>query len=213
MNRGEFDAAGVKVISFVGPAGSGKSSLIECVLLQIAPPVRAGLIVGNRAADRQTARFCRHGYPAVSVITENLEAHHVREALPKLNLAALDVLFIEANCNNLSPVEFDLGQHLRIGVFSAAGGDDQVHEFPFLVQESDLVLLTKIDLLPFVSFDLNVFHQNIRRLKPDLSLLPLSVHSGEGIPQLLGWIRSSLTNVEEGRSPQSLGPFLSSSKG
>ncbi len=212
-NRSDFGAAGTTVISIVGPAGSGKTSLIETIFLRIAPPVRAAVIVGNLAADRHISQFTRHGYPAVSVTTDHLEARHIREVLPSLNLAGLDLLLIEANGNTLGPVEFDLGQHLRVGVFSAAGGDDKVHEFPFLVQGADLVLLTKVDLLPFVSFDLNIFQQDIRRLNPDLPFLSLSMQSNQGITQLLQWIKSNLpSEITHRRGPRIFDPFVKSSE-
>jgi hydrogenase nickel incorporation protein HypB len=191
-NRENFDAAGVTSFTVVGPAGSGKTSIIEGLLLRLAPPLRSAVIMANLAADRQISRIMRHGYQTVPIKADTLAASHIRDVLPQLNLPDLDMLFIEVDGNSVSPVEFDLGHHYRIGVFSAAGGDDKANEFPQLVAKSDLVLLTKIDLLPFVHFDSRVFAEDIARIKPDLPVLQLSVQSGEGFSQLREWIRARI---------------------
>ena len=189
-NRKDFDAAGLKVISVVGPAGSGKTSAIEALLTRLDPKLHVAVMVGNLAAERQVSRITRHGYQAVPLITDNLTAVHVRETLCQLVLQDLDLLVIEADGNALSPVEFDLGHHLRVCVFSLAGGDDKATEYPFLVAGSDLVLLTKIDLLPFVTFDLQVFCQDVQRLKPGLDIICALAQSNKGIEDWVGWVES-----------------------
>jgi hydrogenase nickel incorporation protein HypB len=189
-NRRDFDASRTTVVTFVGPAGSGKTSIIEELMLRLAPPLRAAAMICNLAADRQISRITRHGYPAVAVKTDHISAVRVREALPKLGLTGLDLLLIEADGNALNPAELDLGHHFRIGVFSAAGGDDKVNEFPSLVAGSNLVLLTKIDLLSFVKFDLDSFSEDIARIKANLPIIQASVQSGQGIQECVEWMES-----------------------
>jgi hydrogenase nickel incorporation protein HypB len=191
-NRADFDAAGTTVITLVGRAGAGKTSLIEAILLRMSPPIHAAAIIGNLVADRQISRITRHGYQAVPIKTDSMTAAHVRDVLPQLDLPSLDLLFIEADSNSLNPTAFDLGQHLRIGAFSVAGGDDKVNEFPSLVAASDLVLLSKVDLLPIVTFDLKAFTQDIARLKAAMPMLPISVQSGQGIDDWRRWIEAHL---------------------
>jgi hydrogenase nickel incorporation protein HypB len=191
-NRAAFDAAGVTAFTVVGPAGSGKTSLIETLLLRLAPPTRCAFILANQAADRQISRITRHGYAAVPIKTDKISALQVQDAIQPLDLSQLDLLFIEADGNALNSQGSDIGHHYRLGVFSAVGGDDKVNEFPSLIAGSDLLLLTKIDLLPFVKFDLNVFADDVARIKPALTLLRLSVQSGEGMDIILDWVRSHL---------------------
>jgi hydrogenase nickel incorporation protein HypB len=112
--------------------------------------------------------------------------------LGQLNLQNLDLLVIETDSNALSPVEFDLGHHLRVSVFSVAGGDDKATECPFLVAGSDVVLLTKTDLLPYVTFDQQVFRQDVKRLKPSLNIINASAHSNQGIEAWVGWVQAHL---------------------
>ena len=143
------------------------------------------------------------------LITDNLAAVHVRESLGQVDLQHLDLLLIEADGNALSPVEFDLGHHQRVSVFSVAGGDDKATEYPFLVAGSDLVLLTKTDLLPFVTFDLQVFSQDVKRLKPGLNIIQASAQSNQGIDAWVGWVQSHLfRNGQNGKQAKIFDPFV-----
>jgi hydrogenase nickel incorporation protein HypB len=208
-NRKDFEAAGLKVISVVGPAGSGKTSAIEALLTRLHPKLRVAVIVGNLAAERQVSRITRHGYQAVPLITDNLTAIHVRETLGQLDLHNLDLLVIEADSNALSPVEFDLGHHLRVSVFSLAGGDDKATEYPFLVAGSDLVLLTKSDLLPFVTFDFQVFCQDVQRLKSCMDIICASAQSNKGIEDWVGWVESHVCpEIKDRGDGQMFHPFV-----
>ena len=193
----------------VGPAGSGKTSAIEALLTRLDSELRVAVMVGNLAAERQVSRITRHGYQAVPLITDNLTAVHVRETLGQLDLRDLDLLVIEADGNALSPVEFDLGHHLRVCVFSLAGGDDKATEYPFLVAGSDLVLLTKTDLLPFVTFDLQVFCQDVQRLKPGMDIICTSAQSNKGIEDWVGWVESRMCpGIKDRGNGQMFHPFV-----
>ena len=198
--RGELDAAGVRAISLVGPAGSGKTSVIAGLLERLNPAMRVAVLVGNLAANRQVERLARCGPTTIPMVTDNLTALHVRQALDRLDLHQLDLLLIEADGNAISPVEFDLGHHLRACVFSVAGGDDKANVFPFLVADSDVILLTKVDLLPFVNFDVRVFSQDVQRLKPNLPILQLSVQTGLGMDAWLKWVELRCSTDLGGKS-------------
>jgi hydrogenase nickel incorporation protein HypB len=209
-NRKDFDAAGLTVISVVGPAGSGKTSAIEALLTRLNSKMRVGVMVGNLAAERQVARITRHGVQAVPLVTDNVTAAHVRESLNRLDLRHLDLLIIEADGNALSPVEFDLGHHLRVSVFSVAGGDDKATEYPFLVAGSDLVLLTKTDLLPYVTFDIQIFRQDVERLKPNLNIIDASAQSNQGIEDWVSWVESHVfSEIQKRGNGDMFVPFVS----
>lgn len=201
-NRASFDAAGVTTVSLVGPAGSGKTALLEAMLAQLNPKIRTAAIIGDLAAERQVERIARHRCKAVPLVTDNLAAINVREVLSQLNLNELDLLLIESQSNAHSPVEFDLGHHVRASVFSVAGGDDKATEYPFLIAGSDVVLLTKIDLLPLVAFDFKVFSQDVIRVKPKIPILQLSVQTSLGIAPWVEWVESRLPAKVRERPPQ-----------
>lgn len=202
--RRQFDAHRVTVASVVGPAGSGKTSVIESLLLRLDPRVRVGVIIANLGADRQVARVAQHGTPTIAIHADNLTADLLAESLPQFDLRALDLLLVESHGNNLSPVEFDLGHHLRIGVFSAAGGHDKLIEYPFLVSDSDLLLLTKCDLLPHVTFDMDVFNADVARLKPGLPVIHTSTRQNQGIDTLLKWLEFHAPLKKQAPSPPPL---------
>jgi hydrogenase nickel incorporation protein HypB len=192
LNRRQFRDAAVFVVDVLGAPGCGKTALIERAIQTLAASgVRSGVIVGDLATQRDADRIARFTDQVVQVNTGktcHLEANHVRRALDSIDLAQLDLLFIENVGNLICPVGFDLGQDLKVGVFSVTGGDDKAAKHPYLVCESALLLLNKIDLLPHVPFDLALFREDVRRLKPDADLLPVSAQTGEGLGEWTAWL-------------------------
>ena len=187
------------VISLIGPAGSGKTSLDR----SIAVPAGSE---DSRCGDRRQLRCrpagCAHRLPriqAVPLVTDNLTADLSAVCSDTLDVKKLDLLLIEADVNAIDPAEFDFGQHLRVSVFSVAGGDDRATEYPFLVAGSDLILLTKTDLLPFVTFDIQVFRQDVKRLKPKMKIIHSSTQSSQGINSWVGWVESQLVRKPDSK--------------
>jgi hydrogenase nickel incorporation protein HypB len=209
-NRKDFDAAHVTAVSVAGPAGSGKTSIIEALLSRLDPKIGAAAIIANPTADREVLRVTRHGYQAVPLLTDNLMAVQVRDTLPRLDLDQLDLLLIESVYDPLSPVEFDVGHHIRIGVCSAADRDAKVAEYQLLITTSDLVLLTKTDLLPLATFNFDVFCQGVQRLKPGLDVIQTSVHRNQGIDTWLKWLEFHARSIKRNSStPRLFHPFAS----
>jgi hydrogenase nickel incorporation protein HypB len=191
MNRDDFRRAGAFVVDVLGAPGCGKTALIERSIQSLAPGTRVGVMVGDLATQRDADRIARYTEPVVQVNTGktcHLEANHVRRALASLDLTRLDLLFIENVGNLICPVGFDLGQDVKVGMFSVAGGDDKAAKHPYLVCESSLLLLNGIDLLPYVPFDLAGFRHDVQRLKPGARLLELSAKTGEGLEAWIGWL-------------------------
>jgi hydrogenase nickel incorporation protein HypB len=182
-NRAAFALDGVTVVSLVGSSGSGKTSIIEAAVQHLEGRMRLATVVGNPAASRDAERLARLGVCAVPVQTDNLAANDVHNVLADLNLARMDMVFIETA--GISPLELDLGQDLRVAVFGASGGDDKAAEYANLIAESDLVVLSKIDLLPHVTFDMNVFRADVAKANPAAELITLSARSGAGVEALL----------------------------
>jgi len=191
-NRRLLKHSATTAISVVGSAGSGKTALIESAAHR-AHHTSVGAIIGNLASSRDAERLQRLGIQAVPVITDNLTAEHVRDALTEFDLDRCDILFIESNGNADSPVEYDFGQSARVAVFSVAGGDDKAAEFPRLVADADLIVLTKSDLLPHVHFDLAAFHTDIATLNPEASIITTS-HSKHGFDEWITWLSNRWTS-------------------
>ena len=195
INRQRLRQAGVLTIDLMGAPGCGKTALIEATLQRLPRDLSAGVIVGDLTTQRDADRMARFTERVVQINTGkgcHLEAHHVMQAMSRIDLEHLDILFIENVGNLICPVGFDLGQDVKVGMFCAAGGDDKAAKHPYIVCESNLLLLNKTDLLPYVPFNLMQFREDVKRLNPCVELLELSASTGDGLDAWIGWIGQKL---------------------
>jgi hydrogenase nickel incorporation protein HypB len=193
MNRRKLREAGVFSLDLIGAPGCGKTALIEATLQHLSPELRVGVIVGDLTTQRDADRMAKFTDHVVQINTGkgcHLEAHHVMQGMSRLDIEHLDLLFIENVGNLICPVGFDLGQDVKVGMFCTTGGDDKAAKHPYIVCESSLLLLNKIDLLYHVPFDLPLFRQDVHRLNPDVTMLELSAITGDGLEAWLNWINA-----------------------
>ena len=193
MNRRTLHDAGIVSVDLIGAPGCGKTALLEATLKRLAGELRMAVIVGDMATQRDADRMAKFCEQVVQINTGkgcHLEAHHVRQAIGRLDLAKIDLLFIENVGNLICPVGFDLGQDAKVGVFSVSGGDDKAAKHPFIIVESSVLLLTKTDLLPHIPFDMELFRSDIRKLNPKVPVLNLSAISGEGMEAWIDWLKA-----------------------
>jgi hydrogenase nickel incorporation protein HypB len=191
MNRRKLREAGVFSLDLIGAPGCGKTALIEATLQCLSPELRVGVIVGDLTTQRDADRMAKFTDHVVQINTGkgcHLEAHHVMQGMSRLDIEHLDLLFIENVGNLICPVGFDLGQDVKVGMFCTTGGDDKAAKHPYIVCESSLLLLNKIDLLYHVPFDLPLFRQDVHRLNPDVTMLELSAITGDGLDGWIKWI-------------------------
>ncbi len=194
LNRADLERAGVFCLDLMGAPGCGKTALIEATVPRLAPR-RAGTIVGDLATRRDAERIARVSQQVVQINTGktcHLEANHVRQALGHIDLSQLDLLFIENVGNLICPVGFDLGQAVKVGVFAVSDGDDKAAKHPYIVSESSVLILGKIDLLAHIPFDLDLFREDVRRLNPRVELIELSARTGEGMDRWIAWLQARL---------------------
>jgi len=187
LNRRTLRAAGVYTIDLMGGPGCGKTALLEATLRELAQTRCAGVIVGDLTTARDAERLARWSDHVVQINTGkgcHLDANQVRQALGQIDLLALDLLFIENVGNLICPVGFDLGQHTKVGMFSLAEGDDKAAKHPYIVAESSVLLLNKMDLQPYLPFDMDGFRADVKRLNPDVELIETAVLRN----QLDGWL-------------------------
>ncbi len=190
INREAISAAGVFCIDLIGAPGCGKTALLEATLKRLGERLKIGILVGDlttaRDAERM-ARFCDHVVQINTGKGCHLDANQVRQGLAQVDLPSLDLLVIENVGNLICPVGFDLGQDMKVGMFSLAEGDDKPAKHPYLVHEASLLVLNKIDLKPYVAFDLDRFHEDVRRLNPGVPVLEVSATAGT-IDPWIGWL-------------------------
>jgi hydrogenase nickel incorporation protein HypB len=192
LNQGMFRRAGTLAVELVGAPGCGKTSLIEATLRRAPSGMRCGAVVGERGTHRDAERLaasCRHIVEEEPGIQSQLAARDVHDALLQMHLEELDVVFIETVGVTRQAAALELGQTAKVAVFSVVGGDDKAVKYPQFVENAELVLINKIDLLPHVRFDADAFRADVRRLNPGVPILETSVATGQGIDAWMNWLQ------------------------
>lgn len=181
---------GLLMVNIIGSPGSGKTTLLEKTALQAG--LAMAVIEGDLATDRDAERMARIGVPVVQINTRggcHLEANVIEKAMESLPLDTLDVLFVENVGNLVCPAEFDLGEDFKVAVLSAPEGADKPLKYPYLFTSARAILLTKIDLLPHLSFDMEMFTTDVKKLNPEAPLFHLDSLSGDGVESWLEFIK------------------------
>ena len=193
--RAELTRRGIFAVDIIGAPGSGKTALLETTLRAVKGRRRPAVLVGDLATRRDGDRLAKWCDQVVQISTGqgcHLEAGQVRDALKEIDLSNVDLLFIENVGNMICPVGFDLGQTAKVGVFAVTDGEDKAAKHPYLVQEADVILLNKIDLLPYVPFDRAVFEADVRLLNTSVPILDVSSTTGAGLDPWLDWLDRGL---------------------
>ena len=184
-------------VNLMGAPGCGKTALLEKTLEALAGEMRLAVMVGDLTTARDAQRMSKWCDQVVQINTGkgcHLEANHVLLAMDKIDLTRVDLLFIENVGNLICPVGFDLGQDVKVGMFSVAEGDDKPAKHPYIVAEAAALILNKMDLLPYVPFRKEIFDEDVRRLNAKAPLFEISVTSGAGIDGWLDWLRAGRAN-------------------
>jgi hydrogenase nickel incorporation protein HypB len=190
-NRSQLDAAGVFGINVVGSPGAGKTTLLEALFAHWKGRLRPAVIEGDIAGSIDAERMEKIGVPVVQINTDgacHLDANMVAAAGQELDLPTIDLLAIENVGNLVCTAGFDLGEHLRIVVLSTSEGDDKAVKYPAIFQGSDALVITKIDLLPHLNFDVARITADMKRLAPEAAVFQVSAIHGDGIPQVADWL-------------------------
>jgi hydrogenase nickel incorporation protein HypB len=211
-NQQRLDAHGILAINILASPGAGKTSLILRTIEALAPRLRLGVIEGDTApvtidADKIQAR----GIPAVQINTGgdcHLDAVMLKAALPQLDLAQLDLLIVENVGNLICPANFRLGTHKNVLIASVPEGDDKPYKYPGVYRGVDALIINKIDLLPYIPFDMDYFRRGVEILSPGLVTFPLSCRTGEGLDAWVTWLEQAARerSSDEGSSSAGFQP-------
>jgi hydrogenase nickel incorporation protein HypB len=197
-NRKHFDDHGVLAINLMSSPGSGKTALLEATILALKSRHRIAVIEGDLETENDAERIRACGVPALQITTGtacHLDASLVHQALHRLPLAEIDLLFIENVGNLVCPASFDLGQHLNVTLLSVTEGDDKPAKYPVIFRASDLVVLSKTDLLPVLDdFDPSRASSALRALGVDVPMIHTAARRVTSIDAWLEWLDSQLNN-------------------
>ncbi len=199
-NREHFEKHGVLAINLMSSPGAGKTSLLESTIDALKDELSIAVIEGDLETENDAARIRKHGVEAIQITTGSachLDAHMVHDALHHLDLQGLDIVFIENVGNLVCPASFDLGQHRNVTLLSVPEGDDKPAKYPVMFRASDLVLLSKSDLLPVLDdFSPAKARQHMQDLASEAPVFELSAKTGAGMDQWLHWLFGEIAALE-----------------
>ena len=194
-NRADFEAHGVRVVNLMSSPGAGKTTLLRETLIRLQGQRRVGIIEGDIETSIDADRLTGLGAQIALVNTGegfggecHLDAPMVRSALPRIPLEGLDVLFIENVGNLVCPAEFDVGEHVRAMVYSPTEGEEKPLKYPVMFRSADVVIVNKIDLLPHLDVDMDLFRRNLASINPSARVIEISAKTGDGVDSWIDWI-------------------------
>jgi hydrogenase nickel incorporation protein HypB len=198
-NRADLASAGVFAVNLMSSPGAGKTALLQETLARLAGSMRIGVIEGDIETSLDADRLAGLGAEVALINTGHgfggechLDAPMVRSALGRLPLAELDLVLIENVGNLVCPAEFDVGEHTRAMIYSITEGEEKPLKYPVMFRSADLVAINKIDLLPHLDFDLDLFRANLRAINPTVATIEVSARTGDGVEAWCSWLRDQV---------------------
>jgi hydrogenase nickel incorporation protein HypB len=195
-NRKLFDDHNLTVINLMSSPGAGKTTLLEQMGRHFAGQMKIGVIEGDIQTTLDAERVAAAGLQAVQIETDgacHLDANMIQNALENLDLATLDLLIVENVGNLVCPAEFNVGENLKVMMLSVTEGDDKPYKYPLMFRESQVLLISKVDLLPHLRCDIEKIKEAARSINPDLIIFEISAYTGQGLDDWHNWIREQTT--------------------
>jgi hydrogenase nickel incorporation protein HypB len=200
VNRALFDSKGVFVINLMSSPGAGKTSLLERTIAALKDHFRIVVIEGDIQSQEDALRIKRLGVDAVQINTGgacHLDANMIQSALEQVSLDGCNLLIVENVGNLVCPAEFELGEHKKVMILSVTEGDDKPLKYPLMFQKSSVLIINKIDLLPYVTCDVDKIKRVVRELNPQIEIFEISCKTGEGIDQWLEWLKNQISSFKQ----------------
>jgi hydrogenase nickel incorporation protein HypB len=196
--RAQLDQNSVFAINVMSAPGAGKTCLIEATIKTLGDGLRLAYVDGDIETTIDTERIAALGVPTVQINTGgscHLDANMLSLALPRLPLDQVDLLIVENVGNLICPAAFQLGTHLNVLIASIPEGDDKPYKYPPMYRGVDVLIINKMDLLPYLSFDLDYFKRGVEVLNPGLKTFEVSCLSGAGIQAWVEWLKEQITKA------------------
>jgi hydrogenase nickel incorporation protein HypB len=203
-NRAHFDEWGIICLNLMSSPGAGKTALLERTLATLTDEYKIAVIEGDMTTELDAERLRKYGVPVIAINTGrscHLDSKMVAGGIHRLemdyNPSEFDVVFVENVGNLVCPAEFEVGEHAKVALLSVAEGEDKPLKYPIMFQEADCLLITKIDLAPYVDADIDRIIANVRQMNPRVTIIPVSAKTGEGLEQWFDWVRLSGVRRQE----------------
>ncbi len=200
-NREIFDRNHLFVINLMSGPGAGKTSLLEKTIDRLKDKLRIGVIEGDIQCSFDAERIAAKGVQAVQINTDgacHLDGNMIREAMNQLDLSALDLLIVENVGNLVCPAEFKIGEDVKMMLLSVAEGDDKPLKYPLMFQESRVLVINKIDLLPYVDCSVEKIRNAVSGLNPEMTVFETSCRTGDGLGQWAAWLEEQVKSKTSG---------------
>lgn len=201
-NRARLDQNGVFGLNFMASPGAGKTSVIEKTVPRIMEKYRVAAIDGDIATTIDADRAAAAGATAVQINTGgecHLDAVMLQQALNQIDLSQHDLLIVENVGNLICPANFVLGTHVNVLIASIPEGDDKPYKYPGIYRGIDILVVNKIDLLPYIPFRMDYFTRGVEVLNPGLTTFSISCQTGEGLEEWLSWLEAAIVQFKENR--------------
>lgn len=199
-NKKQFEENGTMVINVMGSPGSGKTTLLEKTIDALADQLKLAVIEGDIYTSKDAQRIEKRGIPVKQINTGgacHLDAAMVGKVLGYFNLAEIDLLIVENVGNLVCPVEFNLGEDLKVAVLSITEGDDKPLKYPLLFRESAAVVLNKVDLLDFTDVNMDNLCDDIKKINPQIEIFEVSARTNQGIAEWTQWLVRKIKGGEK----------------
>ncbi len=196
-NRSHFDEWGITCFNVMSSPGAGKTVLLERTLAALSSELKIAVIEGDMTTELDADRLRQYGVPVIAINTGrscHLDSKMVAGGLHRFahsyNPSEFDLVLVENVGNLVCPAEFEVGEHAKVALLSITEGDDKPLKYPVMFQQADCLLITKMDLAPYLDIDLEKITANVRQINPQVTIVPLSAKSGEGLEVWFDWVRS-----------------------
>jgi hydrogenase nickel incorporation protein HypB len=200
-NRAHFDEWGITCINIMSSPGAGKTVLLERTLAALNQELKIAVIEGDMTTELDAERLRQYDVPVIAINTGrscHLDSKMVAGGIHQLehsyNPSDFELVLVENVGNLVCPAEFEVGEHAKVALLSVTEGEDKPLKYPIMFQEADCLLITKMDLTPYLDVDISHIEANIRQMNPHVTVIPVSAKTGEGLDNWLNWVRSVTRN-------------------
>ena len=198
-NRAHFDEWGIVCLNVMSSPGAGKTALLERTLASLSSELKIAVIEGDMTTELDADRLRQYDVPVIAINTgrschldSKMVAGGIHQFSHQCNPTEFDLVLVENVGNLVCPAEFEVGEHAKVALLSVTEGEDKPLKYPVMFQEADCLLITKVDLAPYLDVDIDRIIANVRQMNPHVTIVPVSAKTGDGLELWLDWVRSQI---------------------